>query len=67
MSRLGDEIHSLGLSEANEREAEIEIFKKAVAVAQKQTQKKGMKSGAIVLEDKQDNFYLNYKSRIIFT
>ena len=42
MSRLGDEIHNLGLKEADVREAEIQVFKKSVSNAQKETQTKGI-------------------------
>ena len=45
ISRLGDEIHNLGLNEADVREAEIQVFKKSVSNAQKETQNKGKSTG----------------------
>ena len=56
MSRLGDEIHNLGLAEADIRQAEIKIFKEAVAAAQKATQREGVSAVEKFLDQKESIF-----------
>lgn len=56
MSRLGDEIHNLGLTEADIRQAEIKIFKEAIAAAQRATQREGVNAVETFLDQKENIF-----------
>ena len=60
MSRLGDEIHNLGLAEADIRQKEIRIFKEAIAAAQKFTQRDGVKAVEAFLDKKEQIFNMFY-------
>ena len=60
MSRLGDEIHNLGLAEADIRQAEIRIFKEAVAAAQRATQREGVNAVERFLDRKEHIFNTFY-------
>ena len=63
MSRLGDEIHNLGLDEADIRQAEIKIFKEAIAAAQKATQKEGVNAVESFL-DKKENIFNSFYDKM---